>query len=159
EFGLARDTGLSVVQAREFINAYFALYRGVKEFRDGAIEQARGRGYVKTLFNRKRAIPELNAGDKRRRNLAERIAVNTIIQGSAADLIKIAMNKINARLQTMGHEVKMLLQIHDELLFEVKTSAFASARAMIQEEMVHAVEMDVPIRVNIKTGKNWMESD
>ncbi len=159
EFGLARDTGLSVIQAREFINAYFTLYRGVKEFRDEAIGQARGRGYVKTLFNRKRSIPELNAGDKRRRNLAERIAVNTIIQGTAADLIKIAMNRIYARLQTMGHEVKMLLQIHDELLFEVKASASASARAMIQDEMVHAVEMDVPIRVNIKTGKNWMESD
>ena len=159
EFGLSRETGLSLVQAREFINAYFDLYRGVKEFRDGAIERARARGYVKTLFNRKRAIPDLNAGDKRRRNLAERIAVNTIIQGSAADLIKIAMNKINARLQTMGHEVKMLLQIHDELLFEVKKSASASALAMIQEEMTHAVDMDVPIKVNMKTGKNWMESD
>ncbi|MCF6155792.1 MAG: DNA polymerase I [Candidatus Brocadia sp.] len=159
EFGLSRDTGLSLEEAREFINAYFGLYQGVKRFRDNVIEEARACGYVKTLLNRKRPIPDLHSTDKKRRNLSERIAVNTIIQGSAADLIKIAMNKIHARLKNTDYEAKMLLQIHDELLFEVKENTLEPTRSMVQAEMGHAVTLNVPIRVNMKIGKNWMEAE
>lgn len=159
EFGLSRDTGLSLEEAREFINAYFGLYQGVKRFRDNVIGEARACGYVKTLFNRKRSIPDLHSTDKKRRNLSERIAVNTIIQGSAADLIKIAMNKIHARLKNIEYEAKMLLQIHDELLFEVKENTLEPTRSMVQAEMVHAVTLNVPIKVNVKIGKNWMEAE
>ncbi|MBU6391293.1 MAG: DNA polymerase I [Planctomycetes bacterium] len=159
EFGLSRDTGLSLEEAREFINAYFNLYNGVKRFRGKAIEDARGCGYVQTLFNRKRSIPDLYSGDKNRRNFAERIAVNTIIQGTAADLIKVAMNKIHLKLKTGEYGAKMLLQIHDELLFEVKENKLMSTRSMIQEEMSRAITLNVPSKVNIKTGKNWMETD
>lgn len=159
EYGLSRDTGLSLKDAHNFINAYFSLYHGVKRFKDSVLEKARTCGYVKTLFNRKRSIPDLNSENKKRRNLAERIAVNTIIQGSAADLIKVAMNKIYTELNRGGYEAKMLLQIHDELLFEVKEHTLALTRTMIQEAMVSAVTLNVPIRVNIKTGKNWMETE
>lgn len=159
DFGLSRDTGLSLEEAREFIKTYFDLYQGVKRFRDKVIEEARTRGYVKTLFHRKRFIPDLRSEDKKRRNLSERIAVNTIIQGSAADLIKVAMNKIHAQLKKGSHEAKMLLQIHDELLFEVHESKLALTCFMVQEEMSHAVTLNVPVKVNIKTGKNWMETE
>ncbi|MEP9410350.1 MAG: DNA polymerase I [Candidatus Brocadia sp.] len=159
EFGLSRDTGLSLEEAREFINAYFGLYQGVKRFRDKVIEEARICGYVKTLLNRKRPVPDVRSEDKKRRSLSERIAVNTIIQGSAADLIKIAMNKIYARLKSPEYDAKMLLQIHDELLFEVKENSLELTRSMVQAEMGHAVTLNVPIKVNIKTGRNWMEAE
>ncbi len=159
EFGLSRDTGLSLEEAREFINAYFGLYQGVKKYRDKAIEEARACGYVKTLFNRKRSVPDLRAEDKKRRNLSERIAVNTIIQGSAADLIKVAMNNIHTQLKNDAYEAKMLLQIHDELLFEVKESTLELTRSMVQQEMSHAITLNVPIKVNVKIGKNWMEAE
>ncbi len=159
EFGLSRDTGLSLEKAREFINSYFALFQGVKRFRNKVVDEARTCGYVKTLFHRKRSIPDICSEDKKRRNLSERIAVNTIIQGSAADLIKVAMNNIHAKLQKGVYGAKMLLQIHDELLFEVQKDTIALTRSLVQEEMSHAVTLNVPIKVNIKTGVNWMETE
>ncbi|HHT9136533.1 MAG TPA: DNA polymerase I [Candidatus Wunengus sp. YC60] len=159
EFGLSRDTGLTLEESREFINAYFSLYHGVKKYRDRVIENAKTCGYVQTLFNRKRSIPDIRSEDKKRRNLAERIAINTVIQGTAADLIKVAMNNIHAKLKKNDYGAKMVLQIHDELLFEVKENKLASTRSMIQEEMSRAVALNVPIKVNIKTGKNWMETE
>jgi len=159
EFGLSRDTGLTLEESREFINAYFSLYHGVKKYRDTVIEEAKACGYVQTLFNRKRSVPDIHSEDKKRRNLAERIAVNTIIQGTAADLIKVAMNNIHAKLKKGEYGAKMILQIHDELLFEVKENKLASTRSMIQEEMSHAVTLNVPVKINIKTGKNWMETE
>ncbi|MDO8141415.1 MAG: DNA polymerase I [Candidatus Brocadiales bacterium] len=159
EFGLSRDTGLTLEESREFINAYFSLYHGVKKYRDRVIENAKTCGYVQTLFNRKRSIPDIRSEDKKRRNLAERIAINTIIQGTAADLIKVAMNNIHAKLKQGEYGAKMVLQIHDELLFEVKENKLVSTRSMIQEEMSRAVALNVPIKVNIKTGKNWMETE
>lgn len=159
EFGLSRDTGLTIEEAREFINAYFGLYHGVKKYRDRVIEEAKACGYVQTLFNRKRSVPDIRSEEKKRRNLAERIAINTIIQGTAADLIKIAMNNIHAKSKKSEYGAKMILQIHDELLFEVKENKLASTRSMIQEEMSHAVTLNVPVKINIKTGKNWMEAE
>src|SRR3972149_2515883 len=159
EFGLSRDTGLTLEESREFINAYFSLYHGVKKYRDTVIEEAKACGYVQTLFNRKRSIPDISSEDKKPGNLTERIAVNTIIQGTAADLIKVAMNNIHAKLKKGEYGAKMILQIHDELLFEVKENKLASTRSLIQEEMSHAVTLKVPIKVNIKTGKNWMETE
>ncbi|MCF6158617.1 MAG: DNA polymerase I [wastewater metagenome] len=159
EYGLSRDTGLSIKEAQEFIHAYFHLYHGVRRFKDRAVEEAKACGYVKTLFRRKRFIPDINSKNAKRRNLAERIAVNTIIQGSAADLIKVAMNRIHAELKTGAYEAKMLLQIHDELLFEVNKHTLARTKSMVQEKMSSAVILNVPIKVNMKTGKNWMETE
>lgn len=159
EFGLSRNTGLSLKEARDFIDAYFNLYHGVRRFRDTVIEEAKTHGYVKTLFNRKRFVPDLRSTHKKRRNLAERIAVNTIIQGSAADLIKVAMNNIHSHMKKAQYGTKMVLQIHDELLFEVKKETLAPVRSMIEEEMSHAVTLNVPIKINIKFGKNWMETE
>jgi len=123
------------------------------------IENAKTSGYVQTLFHRKRSIPDIRSEDKKRRNLAERIAVNTVIQGTAADLIKVAMNNIHAKLMKGDYGTKMVLQIHDELLFEIKEDNLAFMRSMIQEEMSCAVTLNVPVKVNIKTGKNWMETE
>ncbi|TVM00484.1 MAG: DNA polymerase I [Candidatus Brocadia sp. WS118] len=159
EFGLSRDTGLSLEKAREFIDSYFALFQGVKRFRTKVVDGARTCGYVKTLFHRKRFIPDICSEDKKRRNLSERIAVNTIIQGSAADLIKVAMNNIHTKLQKGIYGAKMLLQIHDELLFEVQKDTITLTRSLVQEEMSRAVSLNVPIKVNIKTGVNWMETE
>jgi len=159
EFGLSRDTGMSIEASREFINAYFGLYQGVKHFRDGVVREAKECGYVKTLFQRRRFIHDLDSADRKRRNLAERIAINTIIQGSAADIMKVAMNNIFVKLKEVACNAKILLQIHDELLFEVKDAMLERLRSLVQEEMTHAVILDVPVKVNIKTGKNWMETE
>ncbi len=131
----------------------------MKKYRDRVIEEAKACGYVQTLFNRKRSVPDIRSEEKKRRNLAERIAINTIIQGTAADLIKIAMNNIHAKSKKSEYGAKMILQIHDELLFEVKENKLASTRSMIQEEMSHAVTLNVPVKINIKTGKNWIEAE
>lgn len=159
EYGLSRNTGLSLKEAQEFINAYFELYHGVKRFKDRVVGEARDCGYVKTLFQRKRYLPDINSSHTKRRNLAERIAVNTIVQGTAADLIKVAMNKIHAALKNEEYKARMILQIHDELLFEVKEDTLALTASMVQEKMGNAVRLQVPIKVNIKTGKNWMETE
>ncbi|MCF6148888.1 MAG: DNA polymerase I [Candidatus Kuenenia sp.] len=158
EFGLSRDTGLSLKDAKDFIDAYFSLYQGVQDFRNKVVEEAKKTGFVTTLFHRKRTVPDINSRNTRLRNLAERIAINTIIQGSAADLIKVAMNNVYAKLKSLDYEARMLLQIHDELLFEVKEKTLEHTRIMVQEEMGHAVTLKVPVKVNIKTGKNWMET-
>lgn len=159
EYGLSRNTGLSLKEAQAFINAYFDLYHGVKRFKDKVIEEAKVCGQVKTLFHRKRYLPDINSHHTKRRNLAERVAVNTIIQGSAADLIKVAMNKIHVELEKGEYDAKMVLQIHDELLFEVKEGALAVTSSMVQEKMGNAIRLNVPIKVNVKTGKNWMETE
>jgi len=119
---LARDTGISIKEARSFIDNYFATYTGVKDFIDTTIDMARKQGYVTTMFNRRREIPEIHAENNRVRTNAEHIAVNTPIQGTCADLIKIAMLKIHQSLQINKLQTKLLLQIHDELIFEVPVS-------------------------------------
>lgn len=155
--GLSRDIGISVDEAGKFIKAYFELYKDVKKFNEHIIEKAKQLGCVTTILNRKRPILGIDSEDKQKRSLAERTAINTVIQGSAADLIKIAMNRISARLKQGGHKTRMLLQIHDELLFEVPEAELPFCKDMISQEMSGALTLSVPIKVNISVGKNWME--
>ena len=155
--GLSRDLGITLKEASAFIESYFKFFEGVKRFRERSIEEARERGYVTTILGRKRPVPGISAQNKQKRSLAERIAINTIIQGSAADLIKVAMNRVHARLKKMDSSTKMLLQIHDELLFELPKEELDTARRAIEEEMTQAIEFQVPVKVNVKTGKNWLE--
>ncbi len=155
--GLSRDIGISVDEAEKFIKAYFELYKDVKKFNEYTIEKAKQLGYVTTILNRKRPILGLDSEDKQKRSLAERTAINTVIQGSAADLIKIAMNRISARLKQEGYKTRMLLQIHDELLFETPQAELHFCKDMISKEMNSALALKVPIKVNISVGKNWME--
>lgn len=156
-FGLSRNIGISVEDATSFINSYFLRYSKVKDFIDETINAARMQGFVKTILNRRRPIPGINSSNHNERGFAERMAVNTIIQGSAADLIKHAMINIHRQLRKNKFATKMILQIHDELLFEVPSNEVTSARTLIKNEMENALSLKVPLIITIGVGKNWLE--
>ncbi len=155
--GLSRELGISIEEAKGFIEAYFNIFQGVKHFREIAIQEARQRGWVSTLLGRKRPVPGINSANKQRRGTAERVAINTIIQGSAADLIKVAMVKAHRLLEETDFRARLLIQIHDELLFELPEGELATASKTLSEVMTQALALRVPIKVNTKVGKNWME--
>lgn len=154
-FGLAKGTGVSRKEADEFINAYFLKYEGVKSYLEGLIAQGREDGYVTTIMNRRRYLPDLTARSFQRRSFAERMARNTPIQGSAADLIKLAMVRVYERLQREKIPGALLIQVHDELLIEVEREALPETAQMLREEMEGAFELKVPLRVDVKSGENW----
>lgn len=154
-FGLAKGTGVTRAEAERFIAAYFQRYSGVKRYLDHLIKEARESGYVSTIFNRRRYLPDLKNRNYQRRSFAERMAMNTPIQGSAADLIKLAMVQVDRRLQEEGIPAKVLLQVHDELLVEVNKEAIRETAEILRQEMEGVHPLAVPLRVEIKTGKNW----
>ncbi len=156
-YGLSRDIGVPVGEAKQFIDAYFERYARVREFIDSTLELAREQGYVTTMFGRRRYLPMLHSKNDVERRYAERMAVNAVVQGTAADMAKIAMNRIHRRIEDEGRPSKMLLQIHDELLFELPVDAVDGEREMIEKEMTGAAELDVPVKVNIGVGANWLE--
>ncbi|HUU15130.1 MAG TPA: DNA polymerase I, partial [Terriglobia bacterium] len=157
-FGLAGRTGSSKTEAQRYIDAYFARYKGVKRFLDGVIEEARQSGRVRTLFGRLRPIPEINSKDAAARNRAEREAMNTPLQGTAADLLKLAMVKAHARVGREKMRTRMILTVHDELVFEAPESEVDAAREIVRAEMEGAFPMKVPLRVDLGVGKNWKEA-
>jgi DNA polymerase-1 len=157
-FGLAKELEIAQKEAQEFIRRYFERYQGVKQFIDATIAETRKTQETRTMFGRLRQIPEINSRNPALRNFAERTAVNSPIQGTAADLIKLAMIRIHARLAREGLKTKMLLQVHDELVFEVPHSEVDAAQALVQSEMEKVIELRVPLVVAIGTGKNWMEA-
>jgi DNA polymerase-1 len=152
---LARDTGITQAEAKQFIESYFEKYSGIKQFIDESLDFARKNGYVLTMLNRKREIPEIHSEDSRIRVNAEHIAVNSPIQGTCADMIKIAMIHIHNRLRNM--KTKMLLQIHDELLFEVPVEEIDIVKPIIADCMKNAIPLNVPVEVKTGIGDNWME--
>jgi DNA polymerase-1 len=156
-FGLASQLHISRNEAQTFIDRYFAHYAGVKQFMAEIVEQARKSGYVTTLFNRRRPLPEINSRNRTRREFAERTAINTPIQGTAADIIKLAMIKVDQMLRQQKPQAKMLLQIHDELVFEVKSREAATVGPLIKEAMESVVKLDVPLLVNMASGPNLAE--
>jgi DNA polymerase-1 len=156
-FGLAKSLGISREEAAQFIDDYFARYTGVEKFLATKLETCRQKGYVKTILGRRRAIHGVRAGVVRGLNLPERTAINTVIQGSAADLIKLAMIAIHRRLRRGELDARMLLQIHDELIFEVPSDQVDNLAAMVVEEMSGVFEMAVPLSVDVKVGANWAE--
>jgi DNA polymerase-1 len=164
-FGLARGLKISQEEAAQFIDGYFATYRGVTDFMLRTLDECRRNGYVSTMLGRRRAIEGVRSVDKltlgtehpsrRPLNLPERTAVNSVIQGSAADLIKLAMIAIFRRMREEKLEARMILQIHDELLFEVSAQHVDRLVTMVREEMQSVIELRVPLKVDIKTGDNW----
>ncbi len=156
-FGLSRQTGMPVSDAKLFIERYFSRYPRIRGFLDECIAFARRHGYVKTMLGRRRAIPDINSRNQTARSAAERFAANTVIQGSAADLIKRAMVNIHRRIQTERRPSRMLIQVHDELVFEVPKSALAVEARMISDEMSSALAMTVPIKVDVASGPNWLD--
>ncbi len=155
-FGLSKQLGTSNTIARSYINEYFKRYRRVKSFTEASIREAERQGYAVTVLGRRRPIPELKSKDRTTRGIGERAAINTPIQGSAADIIKIAMIKIQERLSG-DYKSRMILQVHDELLFEIHESEVDELSRIIKKEMEKAWKLRVPLRVDIGIGKNWAE--
>jgi DNA polymerase-1 len=154
-FGLARQLGIPQAEAAKFIQRYFERYAGVRTYLDRTLEQARKTGSVATLFGRTRPIPNLDARNPALRGFAERTAVNTPLQGTAADLIKLAMIRLHPRLAPLG--ARLLLQVHDELVLEVPEAAVAPAAALVREVMEGVAKLDVPLRVELGVGENWRD--
>jgi len=157
-FGLAGRTGTSKSEAQQYIDAYFQRYGKVKDFLDRLVEEAWRSGRVRTLFGRLRPIPEINSKDVAARNRAEREAMNTPLQGTAADLLKLAMVKAQARVRRENMRTRMILTVHDELVFEAPEDELAQAREIVRAEMEGAYPMKVPLRVDLGVGKNWKEA-
>ncbi|HEY6384191.1 MAG TPA: DNA polymerase I [Candidatus Acidoferrum sp.] len=158
-FGLAQQLSIGQKEAAQFINAYFTRYRGVKEFLDKILVETRKTGVAKTLFGRIRPIPEINSPQAQLRSFAERTALNSPLQGTAADLIKLAMIKIDERLTAEKFEAKMILQVHDELLFEVPPKEKGKLEELVREEMEGVHKLAVPLVVEICSGPNWRDLD
>ncbi len=155
---LAREQGIAVKEASAFIGEYFEKLPGVKAFIDRSVAQARERGYAATLLGRRRRLPDLNSPRPQLRAAAERMAVNTPVQGSAADLIKLAMVRIHAKLAATAPSARMLLQVHDELVFEVSAAQERALEALVAAEMTAVMELRVPLQVDISAGANWYEA-
>ena len=156
-FGLSQTLGISREDAQAFIDEYFKRYSGVRSWLDRILEEARRSGQVKTLFGRIRPIPDINSKDFNLRHFAERMAVNSPIQGTAADIVKISMIHIHRALRQRKLSAKILLQVHDELVFEVPEAEVESTRMLVQEEMEGAVKLLVPLKVDLNIAGNWMD--
>ncbi|MGD0223855.1 MAG: DNA polymerase I [Terriglobia bacterium] len=157
-FGLAGRTGTSRTEAQRYIDTYFERYSKVKVYLDGLVEQARTTGRVRTAFGRLRPMPEINSADVQARNRAEREAMNTPLQGTAADLMKLAMVKAQARLKRERMQMRMILTVHDELVFEAPEAELDRAKEVVREEMEGAYPMRVPLKVDLGVGQNWKEA-
>ncbi|MBE0577066.1 MAG: DNA polymerase I [Desulfuromonadales bacterium] len=157
-FGLAKQLGIGRSEAQKFIDTYFERYPGIRTFMDSRIAEAREKLYVTTMLGRRCAIPEINSKNGAVRGYAERNAINYPVQGSAADIIKVAMVRIARRLSAEGLEARMLLQVHDELVFDVPRAELEIVSALVREEMQGAVELSVPLLVEIGSGYNWREA-
>jgi len=157
-FGLAQWLGIPRAEAAQIIEHYFASYPGIRRYIDDTIAQAKKSGYVETVTGRRRYLRDINSANGTTRGQAERFAINTPIQGTAADMIKLAMSAIHGELSTRKLKSKLLLQVHDELVFDVPQNEEAEVRGLVEDKMKHALKLDVPILVEVGTGKNWLEA-
>jgi len=158
DYGLARDIGISRQEAAQYIESYFAQYPKVKEYINKTVAQAHRDGYVSTLFDRRRYLPDIRSSNYNKRSFAERTAMNTPIQGTAADIIKKAMLNVHAALKANNLRSRLLLQVHDELVFEVVKEEVEQVKSIVKEAMEQSVKLSVPLTVEIKLGKNWAEA-
>jgi DNA polymerase-1 len=155
-YGLSQQSELSLAESKTFIDVYFDRYPGIRHYTEETIEFARQNGYVATLFDRRRYLPDINAKSFQARQFAERIAINMPIQGTAADMIKIAMTRIAARMK--GMKSRMILQVHDELVFDAHVDELDALREIVTSEMEGAVKLRVPIKAEVAVGQNWLEA-
>lgn len=157
-FGLSQDLSITRKEAQEYIQKYFETYPKIKEFLDGCVEKAKKDGYAETMFGRRRPVPELKSSNFMQRSFGERVAMNAPIQGTAADIIKLAMNRVDRRLRQAGLKSRLLLQVHDELLVEAEEAELSQVREILAEEMQGAAELSVPLEIDMKQGMNWYEA-
>jgi DNA polymerase-1 len=155
-FGLSRSIGIGRAEAKKFIDDYFARYSSIRKFMDDCISRARQTGYAETILHRRRKIQNINSNNGNKRSQAERLAVNTVVQGSAADQIKVAMRTIQQKIDAENLPVSMLLQIHDELLFELPAAEADRHAKWIAEQMTGAIKLAVPLKVDINYGPSWL---
>ncbi|HEL0563080.1 TPA: DNA polymerase I [Streptococcus equi subsp. zooepidemicus] len=158
DFGLSNNLGIPRKQAKAYIDTYFERYPGIKDYMERVVREAKDKGYVETLFKRRRELPDINSRQFNVRSFAERTAINSPIQGSAADILKIAMINLDQALVAGGFETKMLLQVHDEIVLEVPNHELAAVKALVKETMESAVSLAVPLRVDESAGKSWYEA-
>jgi DNA polymerase-1 len=157
-FGLSQDLSISRQEAADYIERYFETYPKIKGFLDGQVEFAREHGYVVTMFGRQRPVPELKSSNFMQRSFGERVAMNSPIQGTAADIIKIAMNRVYQRLQRENLQSRLVLQVHDELLIETKVEEIEEVSRILEEEMKGAAALSVALEVDMHQGSNWYEA-
>jgi DNA polymerase-1 len=157
EYGLEQATELSREEAAQFISAYFAKYPKVKEYLESTKKQARDNGYVQTILGRRRFIPEINSANRQVREAAERMAINMPVQGTSADIIKVAMINLDREMDKKHSKSKILLQVHDELVLEVPVEEMETMRQLVPQVMSSALQLTVPLKVDTKQGQNWGE--
>ena len=157
-FSLSQDIGVTVAEARSYMERYFDTYQGVKRYMTDVVEQAKERGYVETLWHRRRALPELKSSNYNMRAFGERVALNMPIQGTAADIIKLAMVKVRQRLLAEGLEARLIMQVHDELIVECPEAEQEKVKELLTEEMEQVARLAVPLRAEAHAGRNWLEA-
>jgi len=158
DFGLARNLDIPVKRASEYIKLYFDRYPGVKSYLERSVEDAKRLGYAITMFERRRSLPELKSSNYNTRSFGERVAMNMPIQGTAADIIKLAMVKVNAALHARGLKTKLILQVHDELIFDVPKAEAEEVEALVHDSMEQVVQLSVPLDADVKVGHSWYET-
>ena len=157
-FGLGNQLGIDPAEARGLMDEYFETFGGVRDYLAGIVDEARRTGYTETIMGRRRYLPDLTSDNRQRREMAERMALNAPIQGSAADIIKVAMLNVEKALAASSLRSRMLLQVHDELVFEVATGEAEALESLVREQMAAAAELTVPLDVSVGTGASWHEA-
>jgi DNA polymerase-1 len=157
-YGLSENLEIPREEAQEYIDAYLARFPLVQDFIERTIEQAKRDGYVTTLLGRRRPVPEIRASNRQTRSLGERLAVNSVMQGTAADIIKVAMVNIHRRLRDEGRASRLVLQVHDELLVEAPDAEASTVKELVREEMCAAYPLDPPLAVDVGVGDDWNEA-
>ena len=157
-FSLSQDLGVTVAEAKAYMDAYFARFPGVKAYMDGVVQKARADGYVETMFHRRRALPEIKASNFNTRSFGERVALNMPIQGSAADIIKLAMVRVFERLKKEGLQARLIMQVHDELIVECPAGEVEAVKSLLAEEMEGVYQLTVPLTADAHSGENWLKA-
>ena len=157
-FGLSQQLGISTSEARSLMDEYFVRFGHVRDYLNEVVAQARRTGFTETILGRRRYLPDLTSSNRQRREMAERMALNAPMQGSAADIIKVAMLNVEEELSGRGMRSRMLLQVHDELVFEVAPGERDELETLVREKMGHAVELRVPMDVGVGVGPNWRDA-
>ena len=157
-FSLAQDIGVSVAEARAYMERYFDTYRGVRQYMEQVVERARDQGYVETLMHRRRDLPELKSSNFNLRSFGERVALNMPIQGTAADIIKLAMVRAEQRLAAENLRAKLIMQVHDELIVECPEEEKEAVERLLEEEMSGVVRLSVPLPAQAHSGRTWLEA-
>jgi DNA polymerase-1 len=157
-YGLSQQLGVEPKVAQAYIDEYFRKYTGVKAYINQSLEEAKERGYVSTLLHRRRYLPDIHSLSTPVRQATERMAINTPLQGTAADIIKLAMIRIQNRIEEQALSAKMIMQVHDELVFEILEGEIKKVCPLIQQEMEAVMPLSVPLKVSVYSGKNWAEA-